>query len=136
MVTIFSKVSSHLKSGLVTPHWRDLLYSFKPKYSLSSLAVSSCFIQKKQEHTKSWKYFQLQSKAYSFTPSFHWSICYKQKLDYLKMESQLQRFPAHLHSSDQSIKSHYSSYMTWVKEKVIPGPKGQSYLYCHNPRIV
>lgn len=39
--TIFSKVSSHLRSGLVIPHCRDLLYSFKPKYSFSSQLMSS-----------------------------------------------------------------------------------------------
>lgn len=46
VLTIFSKVSSHLKRGLVTPHCRDLLYSFKPKYSLSSPDASSCSIQR------------------------------------------------------------------------------------------
>lgn len=35
VLTIFSKVSSHLRRGLVIPHCRDLLYSFKPKYSFS-----------------------------------------------------------------------------------------------------
>lgn len=50
VLTIFSKVSSHLKRGLVTPHWRDLLYSFKPKYSFSSLAASSCFMHKQQKY--------------------------------------------------------------------------------------
>lgn len=48
--TIFSKVSSHLRSGLVIPHCRDLLYSFKPKYSFSSQLMSSwCKIQSKTQ---------------------------------------------------------------------------------------
>lgn len=48
--TIFSKVSSHLRSGLVIPHCRDLLYSFRPKYSFSSQLMSSWFkIQSKTQ---------------------------------------------------------------------------------------
>ena len=41
--TIFSNVSSHLRRGLVIPHCRDLLYSFRPKYSFSSQLMSSWF---------------------------------------------------------------------------------------------
>ena len=41
--TIFSNVSSHLRRGLVIPHCRDLLYSFRPKYSFSSQLTSSWF---------------------------------------------------------------------------------------------
>jgi len=63
VLTIFSKVSSHLRRGLVTPHWRDLLYSFNPKYSLSSLAASPCSIQRQQKHKENWNQF-------SFFPSF------------------------------------------------------------------